>query len=202
MQDTIDNIQHAVRGTADVGSGVRNPKSAKARTLDVSDNAARAWLSVDFEGAIKAYMRTMVPHIEMHRQFGSITLENEIQQISDAYRVKMERAGDDNAAKAKLVDQRDSDVSDVMLMRDRVLGQAGPRNNESLAIVRAAQIARSVNYVRSLGAQLFSAIPDLGRVAARYGLANTSQKSGSIRLERRDAQHGEELICSASGTRT
>jgi hypothetical protein len=33
-----------------------------------------------------------------------------------------------------------------------------------------------------LGAQLFSAIPDLGRVAARYGLANTSQRIAQFAL--------------------
>lgn len=182
VQDTIDNIQHAVRGTADVGTGVRNPTSAKDRKLDVTDNAARPWLSDDFEGTVKAYMRTMVPHIEMHRQFGSITLENEIQQITDAYRVRMAAAGDNDAAKAKLVEQREADVKDVMLMRDRVLGQAGPRNNEASSIVRVAQIARSLNYVRSLGAQLFSAIPDLGRVAARYGMTNTIQRVSDFAL--------------------
>ena len=180
VQDTIDNIQHAVRGTADVGSGIRNPKSAKARVLDASDNALRPWLSDDFEGTIKAYMRSMVPHIEMHRQFGSVTLENEIQQISDAYRVKMARAGSNDAAKAKLVAQRESDIQDLNLMRDRALGQAGPRNNESQAIVRVAQIARSVNYVRSLGAQLFSAIPDLGRVVARYGMTDTVKRTSQF----------------------
>jgi hypothetical protein len=182
VQDTIDNIQHAVRGTADVGTGVRNPKSAKARVLDASDNALRPWLSDDFEGTIKAYMRTMVPHIEMHRQFGSVTLETELQQISDAYRVKMAAAGADDAAKAKLVKQRESDMQDLMLMRDRTLGQAGPKNNESLAVVRAAQIARSVNYVRSLGAQLFSAIPDLGRVVARYGMTDTVKRISDFAL--------------------
>jgi hypothetical protein len=182
VQDTIDNIQHAVRGTADVGTGVRNPKSAKARKLDVTDNAARPWLSDDFEGTIKAYMRTMVPHIEMHRQFGSVTLENELQQISDAYRVKMAQAGSNDAAKAKLVDQREADIKDLMLMRDRTLGQAGPRNNDSVSFVRGAQIARSVNYVRSLGAQLFSAIPDLGRVVARYGMTGTAQRTAQFML--------------------
>ena len=182
VQDTIDNIQHAVRGTADVGTGVRNPKSAKARALDVSDNAARPWISDDFEGTIKAYMRTMVPHIEMHRQFGSVTLEKEIQEISDAYRVKMAAAGSNDAAKAKLVAQRESDITDLALMRDRTLGQAGPRNNEAGAVIRAAQIARSVNYVRSLGAQLFSAIPDLGRVVARYGMTGTVQRTAQFAL--------------------
>ena len=182
VQDTIDNIQHAVRGTADVGTGVRNPKSAKARKLDVTDNAARPWISDDFEGTIKAYLRTMTPHIEMHRQFGSVTLEAELQQVSDAYRVKMAAAGSNDAAKAKLVAQRESDIQDLMLMRDRTLGQAGPRNNESVGVVRAAQIARSVNYVRSLGAQLFSAIPDLGRVVARYGMTNTIQRTAQFAL--------------------
>ncbi len=175
VQDTIDNIQHATRGTADIGTGVRNPKSSKARVLDVTDEAARPWLSDDFEGTMKAYLRSMMPHIEMHRQFGSVTLDTELQQIGDAYRVKMAGAADD-AAKDVLVKQRESDIQDLMLMRDRVLGQAGPKNNESIAVVRAAQIVRSMNYLRSLGGQIFSAIPDIGRVIARYGMTDTSTR--------------------------
>ncbi len=180
VQDSIDNIQHAVRGTADIGTGVRNPKSMKARALDLPDNTARPWLSDDFEGTMHAYMNSMVPHIEMHRQFGSADLATEFQQISDAYRVKMAAAGSNNAAKATLVKQRESDIADLALMRDRALGQAGPRNNESLAIVRVAQFARSVNYIRSLGAQLFSALPDYGRVVAQYGLTNTMSRTAQF----------------------
>ena len=101
MQDTIDRIQHSVRGSADIGSGVRNPKSTKERVLDVDHNAGRQFMSDDFEGTIKAYMRSMVPHIEMHKQFGSITLDTEIQQINDAYRVKMAQAGSDDVRESE-----------------------------------------------------------------------------------------------------
>ena len=174
VQDTIDRIQHSVRGSADIGSGVRNPKSTKERVLDVDHNAGRQFMSDDFEGTIKAYMRSMVPHIEMHKQFGSITLDTEIQQINDAYRVKMAQAGSDDVAKAKLQAQANSDVADLTLARDRLLGQAGVRNDAVAGIVRGAQIARSVNYIRSLGGQFFSAIPDWGRVSAHYGLAKTA----------------------------
>lgn len=180
VQDTLDNIQHAVRGTADVGTGVRNPKSAQDRKLDVTDNAARPWLSSDFESTMKAYNRSMVPHIEMHRQFGSVTLESEIQQISDAARVQMERAGNDDAAKAKIVKARESDINDIALARDRVLGQAGVRNDATSSIVKGASLIRQVNYVRSLGGQLFSALPDQGRLVGHYGLANTAKTNAQF----------------------
>ena len=66
------------------------------------------------KGPSKLYMRTMVPHIEeMHRQFGSITLENEIQQISDSALPCEKWSGQammTMSPRPNLVDQRDSDV--------------------------------------------------------------------------------------------
>ena len=184
VQNTIDNIQHAVRGTADIGTGVRNPKSTQARKLvDVNDNEARPWLSDDFDHVVESYYNTMTPHIMMRKEFGSIDLQREVQEISDAYRVKLTAAGDNDKVKADLVKKRESDVKDVLLVRDRLLGQAGARNDQPLAWIRSAQAIRSINYIRSLGSQVFSALPDLGRVVAQYGLKNTGAKIAKLAVD-------------------
>lgn len=172
VYDTLDHIQGTVRGTADVGHGVRNPAPLKGRRLDVPDSILAPFLSHDFESTIHAYNRTILPQIEMRRMFGSTDLEKEFRAITDAYHVKLNYAKSD-AAKAELLKQQAEDMRDLTAMRDRVLHQVGPRGNESLNLVRAAQIARSFNYLRTLGGQTLSAFADVGRLVTRYGLANT-----------------------------
>lgn len=175
VYETLDRIQGTVRGTADIGQGVRNPAVLKARSLDVPDSVLRPYLSSDFEHVMTSYNHAVLPQVEMRRTFGSVDLEKEMQAVTDAYHAKINYAASDEA-KAKLIKQQSADMSDLALLRDRVLNQTGPRGNESLNMVRAAQLVRSFNYLRMLGGQTLSAIPDVGRLVARYGLFNTSRR--------------------------
>ena len=61
-----------------------------------------------------------------------------------------------------------------------MLNQVGPKNNEALGWVRAAENFRAYNTIRSLGGQIFSALPDWGRLVGRYGLWNTSRRTASF----------------------
>lgn len=179
VYDTLDRIQGTVRGTADIGQGVKNPSVLKERKLDVPDSILKPYLSSDYEHVMESYNRSVLPQIEMRRAFGGTTLENEFSKITDAYHTKIAGAESD-AAKAKLIKQQSADMQDLTLLRDRVLNQTGPRGNESLNMVRAAQLVRSFNYLRMLGGQTLSAIPDVGRLVARYGLANTATRTARL----------------------
>ena len=179
VYDTLDKIQGTVRGVADIGEGVKNPSVLKGRTLDVPDEVLKPYLSGDFEHVMGAYNRAVLPQIEMRRAFGSTDLERQFQAVTDAYHAKINYAGSDEA-KAALVKQQAKDMSDLVLLRDRVLNQTGPRGNESLNMVRAAQLVRSFNYLRMLGGQTLSAIPDVGRLVTRYGLVNTGRRLASF----------------------
>jgi hypothetical protein len=193
VYDTLDRIQGTVRGVADIGQGTRNPSVLKGRTLDVPDAILKPYLSSDFEHVIGAYNRAVLPQIELRRAFGSADLQDQFQTVTDAYHIKLAAA--DDASKARLLKQQSADMADLKLLRDRVLNQVGPRGNESLQMVRAAQLARSFNYLRMLGGQTLSAIPDIGRLVTRYGLINTGRRlaafigsSEARALTRADAQ--------------
>ena len=175
VYDTLDRIQGTVRGTADVGVGVKNPSLLKGRSLDVPDAILKPYLSSDFEHVMSSYNHAVLPQIELRKTFGSTELEKEFQAITDAYHTKLEYARSDEA-KAALIKQQNADIGDLTLLRDRVLNQTGPKGNEPLQMVRAAQLARSFNYLRMLGGQTLSAIPDVGRLVTRYGLANTGRR--------------------------
>jgi hypothetical protein len=176
---TLDKIQGTVRGTADIGQGMKNPSVLKARALDVPDAILKPYLSSDYEHVMESYNRAVLPQIEMRRAFGSTDLAREFQTVTDAYHAKINYAVDD-AEKAKLIKQQSADMGNLTLLRDRVLNQTGPRGNESLNMVRAAQLVRSFNYLRMLGGQTLSAIPDVGRLVARYGLINTGARMSRL----------------------
>jgi hypothetical protein len=179
VYDTLDRIQGTVRGTADIGQGTRNPSILKGRELDVPDAILKPYLSHDFEHVMSSYNRSVLPQLEMRRTFGSTDLEKEFRAITDAYHTKINYAGSDTA-KAALIKQQAKDMADLQLLRDRVLNQTGPRGNESLNLVRAAQVVRSFNYLRMLGGQTLSAIPDIGRLVTRYGLLNTGRRMAGL----------------------
>ncbi len=179
VKDTLDRIQGTVRGTADIGEGLKNPSSMKARVLDVPDEVLKPYLSSDFEHVLHGYNKSMIPQIMMRQQFGSATLENEFRKITDAYHVKLSYAADD-AAKAKLIKQQASDMQDLIALRDRVLNQSGPKGDTSLAFVKATNLIRGFNYLRMLGGQTTSAIPDIARAVTRYGLINTAARTAKF----------------------
>jgi hypothetical protein len=183
-----------VRGIADIGSGVKNPNMFKARALDVPDEVLEPFLVSDFERVLSGYNRALVPNIEMRKTFGSITLEKEIQAIGDEFHALQTYAKTDREKEALRKAHADA-VSDLTVLRDRLLGQVGPRGAEGLQLVRAARLARAYNYVRLLGGQTLSSFADYGRIVSQYGLARTARYTAKFltsikanKITRADAQ--------------
>lgn len=193
VHETLDHIQGITRGVADIGQGVSHPAFLKGRALDVPDSILKPYLSHDFEHVMMSYNHAILPQIEMRRSFGTPDLADQFREVSDAYHKEIENAGSD-AEKQALQEQHAEDLNNLTLLRDRVMNQTGPKGNESLALVRSAQLIRSFNYLRTLGGQTLSAIPDIGRLVGRYGLVNTSHRltqfltGATAGLSRADAQ--------------
>ncbi len=193
VASTMDRLQGTVRGLADVG-GPKNPNMMKARALDVPDEILEPFLVSDFERVMSGYNRAIVPQIELRRSFGSITLENELQGVADEFHVLQTYARTD-AEKETLRQAQANALNDLTVLRDRLLGQTGPRGADSLQLVRMQRLARSYNYVRLLGAQTLSSLPDYGRLVAQYGLLRTARVTAKFltsiranRLTREDAK--------------
>lgn len=174
VHSTMDNILGSVRGSADLGS-VKNPSSLKARSLDVPDQVLRPWLSNDIEHIFHSYNRSVLPQIEMRRQFGTTDLREITSPVMDEYHRTIEGAPNDQV-KAKLTTQHDATMRDLEALHQRVLNQSGGRTDAAHAVVRFARIIMSYNYLRELGGAPLSAIPDMARMIGRYGLLNTTAK--------------------------
>jgi hypothetical protein len=193
VAQTLDRLQGTVRGMTDIG-GPKNPNSMRARVLDVPDEILEPFLVSDFERVLSGYNRSIVPQIEMRRTFGSTTLDKELQNVEDEFHVQQTYAKSDKV-KEVLRKQQANAINDLTLMRDRVLGQTGPRGADSLQLVRAMKLARSYNYVRLLGAQTLSSLSDYGRIVAQYGLVRTARVTAKFltniaanKLTREDAK--------------
>lgn len=73
----------------------------KERTLPVPDEVLEPWLENDIGSIAQKYVRSMLGQIEVARKFGSTTMEDEIAEVTDAYRAARESvnaAGDVKAA--------------------------------------------------------------------------------------------------------
>jgi hypothetical protein len=147
----------------------------KARSLDVPDEVLRPWLSNDVEHIFHSYNRSILPQIEMRRQFGTTDLRQISGKVMDEYHRMLEGAPND-AAKAKLTTQHDATMRDLEALHARVLNQAGARVDQAHALVRASRLLMTYNYLRELGGAPLSAIPDIARIIGRYGLTNTTRK--------------------------
>jgi hypothetical protein len=176
VYQTLDRIQGTVRGTADLGHGVKNPSLLKARVLDVPDNILEPYLSSDYEHVMHAYNASAIPQIEMRKAFGSTTLENEFKRVTSEFHDQIAAAPSDKA-KASLTQQHAETLENLTALRDRVLNQAGPKGDVNVSLVRLGNLAMGFNYLRMLGGQVTSAIPDAGRLIARYGLLNTGART-------------------------
>lgn len=175
VHDTLDRIMGTVRGTADIGH-VSNPRTLKARTLDVPDEILEPYLISDFEQVMNGYARSVAPQIELRTAFGSITLENELKVINEAYQVKRAAMTSEKAISASRKEQARV-VKDLVAIRDRLLGQVGPRGSDGTFWIRSARLVRAYNYVTKLGSQTLSSFSDYGHVITRYGLARTMAKT-------------------------
>ena len=178
VQNVLDHILGMPSSKADIN--LRSKAAPlKSRVLDVPDDILEPFMVRDFETVMAGYFRSMAPEISMRKTFGSTDLKNEIDEVKQEFRIKIE-AAKDNAAKEVLRKQETDAIQDLLLLRDRLMGDTGPRGGQHVNWVRAARVARLYNYTRLLGSQMLSSIPDYGRLVARYGLARTLTRTASF----------------------
>lgn len=161
------------RAAAMVGpnvAGVRGP--LKARSFNIPDRMIEDFLESDAEVVARTYTRTMSADIELTRQFGSIDMVEQMDDIRREYAQMIDRASTE-AERSRLAARRDADMRDILAMRDRMRGTfALPTNPEGLT-VRTFRVVRNINYLRLLGGMTVSAIPDIARAVMMHGFSRT-----------------------------
>jgi len=128
------------------------------------------YLETDISVLAKAYTRTMAPDLEMAGR-GWLDLDSKLKQIDDAYSNKKAKATTPEE-QTKLHDHMGEDIEMIKAIWERLRGTyALPKNPDGL-LSRSFAVARDLNYLRLLGQQTFSSIPDIGHVVVQHGMRN------------------------------
>ncbi|MBC3213400.1 hypothetical protein [Serratia fonticola] len=154
---------------------VKLPGAAKSRSLNVPDDLLEPYLESDVRFVMQRHIRDAAPNIELTRNFGDSSMERVLKDIRDEYTEMMRN----NPADQVMLNKRmQRDETDIMAMRDRLLGTYKMPDNPSATFVRAGNVLRNMNYLTKLGGMTVSAVPDLARAVMVNGFAKTFSAYG------------------------
>lgn len=176
VQDVIGAITGDVKGSARVsGDFVGKTGSLQARTLSVPDEVLEPWLVNNIDHIMDRYIRTVTPQLRITQAFGDLDMKQALQDVTDEYQALITRAST-SEAKTALSDEMGRVQSDIIKLRDRLLGTHGAPADPNSFLVRTGRVVRSWNYIRTLGGQVFASFADVGRTVMRHGLQRTGSK--------------------------
>lgn len=174
--DVINKIIGAMRPQDYANAfSVKLPGATKSRSLNVPDDLLEPFLESDVRFVMQRHIRDAAPNIELTRNFGDSSMERVLKDIRDEYTEMMRNNPADQAMLNKRM-QRDE--TDIMAMRDRLLGTYKMPDNPSGTFVRAGNVLRNMNYLTKLGGMTVSAVPDLARAVMVNGFGKTFSAYG------------------------
>lgn len=157
------------------------------RVFNINDEAIEDFLINDIEVLGARYYRQTAADVELMREFGDISMQTQINDISKAYTRKMESLtkeateaeakGDAKTGRklrkksADLNKKRIRDIADIEGMRDRIRGVYNI--GEDTVFSRIGRTTRDLNYLRFMGGVTISSFPDVARVIMSEGFIKT-----------------------------
>lgn len=153
-------------------SKTANPRATKARAFDIDDMFIEDFLVSDIEEVSKAYKRTVSPDYHIKKEFGDVDMVRELEEMREEFDAKSKAAGDDQKKLRKLKERFESDVRDLLAMRDRIRGNYGVPADPTSGAVRTGRALRNINFLTLMGGVTISSVPDVGSVILRNGLGN------------------------------
>lgn len=180
VADVVDTVKGSLRGHAQIQPGfVGRTGSINARVLNVPDEVLEPWLVNDIEQIVESYVRTTAPQLELAKKFGELDMRQQFQDVRDEFVAMRERART-NEGKEHITKEMENTLADLQAVRDQLLGKYGAPADPDSALVRTGRVFRTINYLRLLGGQVMSSLPDAGRIVARHGLVKTAKKVGQL----------------------
>ncbi len=172
VNETINTILGQAEGRMpyDIAAGPRG--ALKDRVLKIETAKIHDFVVNDIEEVMRAQFRTMAADVELAKKFGSVDLKEQIRKINDEADARIDAAKDE-ADRRRLDAQRKRDIRDVEGIRDRLRGTYALPDNPDGIVLRAARVMRNINYLRLLGGMTISALPDMGSVVIKHGMAST-----------------------------
>ena len=203
-EDLAEQIANRILGTSDgvlpydwqLGMSTKNTYlqplaklrgPMQKRVFNISDEAIEDFLINDIDILGERYFRQTSVDTELMREFGDISMQTQINDISKDYTRKMEIAtkkadeaeanGDLKSAKkhrkesVRLNKKRIRDIADIEGMRDRMRGVYNI--GEDTVFSRIGRTTRDLNYLRFMGGVTISSLPDVARVVMAEGFIKT-----------------------------
>lgn len=205
VEQIVDDIFNTVTGRnvdgdipRDIVPATRGP--LKERTFHIPDEQIEQFLESNVEAVARRYARSMASDIELTQMFGKADLKEQIgsiradyQKLRDAVRNDVDPDTGEVLAKplstaqkeakiARLSRAEKADIRDIEALRDMVRGSYRAADN-STNFARAARVAGTVNYLRTMGGVTLSSLTDVGRHLMVHGFSNV-MRDGLVPLIR------------------
>ena len=142
----------------------------KARTLRIADEVAEPFLENDVERVSEVYTRRIAPDIELTRAFGSPDMKEAFDEINADYERLISEAKTD-VERTKLSNSQKRDLKILTDFRNML------RNNYRVEETTSdfgllTRVALFWNYIRLLGGQAISSLPEAAAVLTKQGMSN------------------------------
>lgn len=171
LATAVDETVQAIKGlrSGESASRVGTASPTRARVLDIPDELLEPWLEPDARVIMSRYFDTMVPEIEIVREFGDLEMSDAIAKINDEESRSL-KAIDSRKARRKVARGAEAARRDLLAMRDRIRGVYGLPKDPRNAWVVGGRVSRTLSYTGLLGGFMLSALPDLGSLLGRSGV--------------------------------
>ena len=182
--DAVNNIKGTPLGQLPYNKlpddSVFTTGALKQRALDIPHHKVAGWLENDINAITRSYNRTVAPQIEIARDYGDLGMSKALNDVKADYdfmradvREEMLEAGASKEAIGKkllsLQKRQESDLRDLIAMRDKLLGVYGQPADPNDVWFRVGHFAKQLNFLRLLGQMTISALPDLARPIMTQG---------------------------------
>lgn len=177
--DVYDNVMGSSSSVLHDNVGLSStPSFAKSRKILMDNVDLEEFLEMDVDQVVTKYSKLMSSRTRMANKFGSDFIDDDmanpkssvLKDIKEEYKDLKAKVLDKPKALRKLKAREEKDISDILALRDRLMGTYGYSVNPDSWAYRTQRQVKQYNVVNMLGDVLSSSIPDVGKLLMEGGM--------------------------------
>lgn len=146
----------------------------KQRSLSIPDAEIEDFLESNVDTILRRYVHSLGSDLELKKRFGSINLDDQLEEIRKEYDTFLNNAPNEKA-RLKLQKRFESDRRDLLAVRDRIRKTYGMSDDPGGVTDRVQTALMNYNFITKLGGMMLSAAPDLMRPIMTQGLLSVGR---------------------------
>jgi hypothetical protein len=170
--DVAQEIAETIKGYDDfmqpLGMEIKSRGPLKEKVFHIPTNKITDFLDTDVARVSERYSQVMGREIALKRTFGSTSFKDFMIPIRENYQ-QIAAKIPDGPKKMAFDKLRKKEEADLQFLFDKVRGTYRSTNNPDSLISRAANTAKTLNFLRLMGGVLLSSIPDIANIVMRHG---------------------------------